>query len=159
MRNLDEVAEGPERKDRAPERVGSIMRRSVVVLAPDRSIGEAARILEREGISGAPVTEGGRIVGMVSLADLFRSAGVRPEDAATSGPWHRHEIAMAQSGRTVAVAMQTNVATVPPDAPIGEVAALMRRRGVNRIPVVSPDGIVVGIVARDDIIEAVARNA
>lgn len=155
MRNAEEIAG----TDRFPDRAERIMRRSVIVLSPEQSLGEAARILEREGVSGAPVTDGRHLVGVVSLADLFRAAGIEPDEVATSGPWHRHESAMAQSGRTVAHAMQRNVATVAPDQPIAEIAALMHARGVNRIPVVSADGIVVGIVARDDIVAAVARAA
>ena len=140
------------------DRVESIMERDVVVLSPDESLGDAARALERAEISGAPVVAGSRLVGMVSLADLFRGAGIRPEDAATSGPWHRHEHAMAQSGRTVAQVMNTKVVTLPPEASITRAAAAMSTQGVNRIPVLDRDGAVIGIVARDDIIDAVART-
>jgi CBS domain-containing protein len=139
--------------------VGSVMERGVVTLRLDQPLGEAARVLERSGVSGAPVKDGDRVVGMVSLADLFRAAGIRPEDAATSGPWHRHEHVMSTPGRTVADAMSVRVVTVPPEAPLAYAAALMRLRGVNRIPVVTRLGELVGIVARDDIIEAVATLA
>jgi CBS domain-containing protein len=107
------------------------------------------------------VRDGERIVGMVNLSDLFRSAGVSPADAATSGPWHRYEHMMSTSkvGRTVADAMTTDVVMLPPDALIAEAAAVMRHHGVNRIPVVDADGVLLGIVARDDVIAAVAEAA
>lgn len=50
------------------------------------------------------------------------------------------------------------VLTLPLGTPLAEAAAVMRERRVNRIPIVDPDGVVVAILARDDIVEAVART-
>jgi CBS-domain-containing membrane protein len=94
---------------------------------------------------------------MVSLTDLFEAAGVSPGQAQTSGPWHRYEHVMSRSTKRVADAMSHPVATVPPDASVAEVAGIMRQRDVNRVPVVEADGRVLGIVAREDIIDAVVR--
>jgi CBS domain-containing membrane protein len=145
--------------DRILGTVGEIMERHVVALRPDQLLGEAARDLERAGVSGAPVMTGGRIVGIVSLRDLFQAAGLGATTVATSGPWHRYEHAIDQSGQTVDTAIETNVATVTQITPISEAAALMRERHVNRIPVLDDDGRLVGIVARDEIVEAVAEAA
>jgi CBS domain-containing protein len=136
--------------------VDDVMQRAVVVLRPDHPIGEAARELERRGVSGAPVVEGRRPVGIVTLRDLFESAGV-PEPVATSGPWRRYERHLDASHKSVAEAMTRTVVTLPLGAPIPTAARLMRERKINRIPIVDPEGHVRGIVARDDIVEAVAR--
>ena len=139
--------------------VGDIMQTEVVSLSPDLPMGEAVRILERAGVSGGPVVEDGRLVGVVGLSDLFRAAGIDPRHVATSGPWHRYERFVDRSGRTVRYAMSRRVVSLPVTAPIGQVAALMRMERVNRIPIVDDGGSVIGIVARDDVIEAVARAA
>jgi CBS domain-containing protein len=137
--------------------VDGVMQRTVVVFSPAHTIAEAAMELERQGVSGAPVVEHGSVVGMVSLKDLFEAAGVPPERAATSGPWHRYEHHLRETGLTVRDVIVETVVTIPPGTPISTAAALMRERKINRIPVIQPGGVVVGIVARDDVIEAVAR--
>jgi CBS domain-containing protein len=139
--------------------VGDIMQRNVVSLSPDQPMGDAVRALERAGVSGGPVIEDGRLVGVVGLGDLFRAAGIDPGHVATSGPWHRYERFVDRSGRSVRYAMSRRVVSLPATAPISQAASLMRMEGVNRIPVLDDAGSVVGIVARDDVIEAVARTA
>jgi CBS domain-containing protein len=146
-----------EEIDRTLGTVDEVMQRTVVSLSPKEAIADAAMELARRGVSGAPVVERGRVVGMVSLRDLFEAAGIPPERAATSGPWHRYEHLLRETPMTVGDVMVKTVVTIPPGTPIPAAAALMREWKVNRIPVVEPSGAVVGIVARDDVIEAVAR--
>jgi CBS domain-containing protein len=136
--------------------VDEVMQRAVVVLRPDQAIGEAVRELERRGVSGAPVVEGRRVVGIVSLRDLFKAADV-PDPVATSGPWHRYEHHLDASKKTVREAMTGTVVSLPPGTAIPAAARLMRERRINRIPIVDSDGRVRGIMARDDIIEVLAR--
>jgi CBS domain-containing protein len=136
--------------------VDDVMQRTVITLRPDQPIGEAARELERHGVSGAPVVEGGRVLGIVSLRDLFEVAGVL-EPFATSGPWRRYERDLVASKKLVGEAMTRAVVTLPLGAAIPAAASLMRERKVNRIPILDPQGNVRGIVAREDIVEAVAR--
>ncbi|HYT81153.1 MAG TPA: CBS domain-containing protein [Actinomycetota bacterium] len=136
--------------------VDEVALRSVVSLSPHQPIGEAARELEEHGVSGAPVIEGGRIVGVVSLKDLFAAVGVPLSIAATSGPWHRYEHHLDSTGLSVRDVMTRNVVTLPAGTPLAEAAAVMRERGVNRIPIIDGEGAVVAILARDDIVGAVA---
>jgi CBS domain-containing protein len=137
--------------------VDEVMERSVLTLRPDQPIGQAAKELEHRGVSGAPVVQEGRVVGVVTLRDLFEAAEVPFAEAATSGPWHRYESALDGSGLTVERAMMASAITLAVGTPIPEAVAMMRGRRINRIPIVNGDGKVRGIVARDDIIEAVAR--
>jgi CBS-domain-containing membrane protein len=96
---------------------------------------------------------------MVSLADLFSTAGVDPKLASTSGPWHRYEHAVGASKRVVADAMSRKIVSLTADATIAEAAQAMRANDVNRIPIVDARGALAGIVARDDIVAAVAAAA
>jgi CBS domain-containing protein len=137
--------------------VDDVMQQSVLTLRPDLSIGQAAKELEHGGVSGAPVVLEGRVVGVVTLRDLFEAADVPFAKAATSGAWHRYEAALDRSGLTVERAMTASAVTLAAGTPIPEAVAMMRGRRINRIPIVDGDGRVRGIVARDDIIEAVAR--
>ena len=54
-------------------RVGEIMSRGIVTASPGAEVGEAARRMGRGQVRRMPVVEGGRLVGMPSLADLARS--------------------------------------------------------------------------------------
>ena len=58
--------------DGANARVGEIMSRGVVTAAPGDSVENAARAMAKERVRRLPVTEGGRLVGMVSLCDMAR---------------------------------------------------------------------------------------
>ena len=140
-------------------RVSASMERAVVTLRLDQTLEEGIRELERAGISGAPVVDGEAVVGMVSLSDLFEAAGIDFRNVSTSGPWHRFERQVATAGKRVADAMRRPVVTLAPEASVAEAATLMRTYGINRIPIVDSAGRLVGIVARDEVIEAVARAA
>ena len=54
-------------------RVDDIMTRGVYTASPDAEVGDAARRMGRGQVRRLPVVEGGRIVGMLSLADMARS--------------------------------------------------------------------------------------
>lgn len=49
-------------------RVAEIMTRRILAAEPEKSIGEAAKLMAREQVRRLPVQEHGRLVGMVSLA-------------------------------------------------------------------------------------------
>ncbi len=53
-------------------KVGEFMTRGVITIAPMFPVEEAARIMVTEKISALPVTEGGRLVGIVTETDVLR---------------------------------------------------------------------------------------
>src|SRR4051812_40350179 len=57
-----------------------LMTRNVAALSPLTTVGEAARLLTEQRISGAPVVDGkGNLLGVVSQTDLVRHQSGRPE--------------------------------------------------------------------------------
>ena len=60
-------------RDIAVRCVAEIMSRGIVTASPGAEVGEAARRMGRGQVRRMPVVEGGRLVGMLSLADLARS--------------------------------------------------------------------------------------
>ncbi|HBJ37887.1 MAG TPA: CBS domain-containing protein [Planctomycetaceae bacterium] len=58
--------------DRSPERVNlyEIMAKPVLSVAPDMNIRYCARMMQRFGLSLAPVIENGKVLGLVSYHDL-----------------------------------------------------------------------------------------
>jgi len=54
-------------------RIGDVMTREVVSIAPDAALGDAVALMERHRVKRLPVIEKGKIVGIVSRADLLRA--------------------------------------------------------------------------------------
>lgn len=135
--------------------VGEAMRTPVVTLTEATIASEAARILERAGASGAPVTteDGKRVVGFITMSDLTGRAGIRT--AALSGPFHRFEHLLA--GVEVADVMSRDVVVANADWPLMRAVETMERRGVHRLPVLDVTRRLVGILTRDDVVRRLAR--
>jgi predicted transcriptional regulator len=116
--------------------VKEVMTHLVVSFRPQEPIEEIARRLLTNRISGAPVVSAGRVVGIVSEADVAR--------ATTWADASVHDV------------MTREVVTIAPDVPVGEAAVLMDRHSVRRLPVVDPDGYLCGVIARADVVRSLA---
>lgn len=64
--------------------VDRIMKRDVITVAPKSRIREAARIMLFKKISGLPVMDGGKLVGIITESDIFRML-VREMDGRVEG--------------------------------------------------------------------------
>src|SRR5688572_8444114 len=67
-------------------KVGDVMTNLVVTLRPQDPISEAARRLVSNRISGAPVVEDGRLVGIISEADLVAAYAEPPRTGSAFAP-------------------------------------------------------------------------
>lgn len=135
--------------------VGEAMTAEVLVLHADTPADVAMRRLEHSQVSGAPVVDHGRVVGVVTLRDLLVPL-LAEGPVHTTGPFHRHE----QSLRNVHVRdlMTAEPVTAPADGTLAEAVLAMDAAGVNRVPVVDRAGRPVGILTRDDVLGVVARR-
>ena len=133
-------------------KAADVMVSNVITVDVNVTIGEVAAILLNNHISAAPVVdEKGGLVGIVSEGDLMR----RPEIGTTrrhswwleliSTGWaSANEYIKSHSGK-VADVMTRNVVTAKPDTPLGEIAGLLERNRIKRVPIVE-GGKLVGIV-------------
>jgi CBS domain-containing protein/rubredoxin len=129
---LEKIEELDERA--IPVTAGDVMTPDPLTFSPDTSVHEAAAILSEHRISGAPViNESGSIVGIVSEYDLI-----------------------ARTGTTVREVMTRDVVTVPQTAPVDRVRALLVTQRLKRVPVVSSDGKLVGLISRADLVRELA---
>ena len=67
--------------DPASTRISEIMSRGVAAVAPETEVSQAVRTMSRSQVRRLPVTEAGRLVGMVTLCDLARREDCRMECA------------------------------------------------------------------------------
>ncbi len=139
-------------------RVRDVMTTDVATVAPDTDLRDVAALLVRKRISGVPVVEGERVIGVVSERDiLFKE---RPSDGLHRGVlrWLMDEgdLMLKVDARTALSAMTAPAVTIGPARSVADAAALMLDEGVSRLPVVD-GGRLVGIVTRHDLVRAFAR--
>ena len=138
-----------------PSTVADVMRRDVVTVSPSVSIRELARLLRRHQISGVPVVEEGRLLGMVSVSDILWLSEARSLYA--EDPAERARAAKRLDQRTVREIMSASVFGVEADASLAELATFFARSAVGRA-IVQRDGVLLGLVSATDLIGLIAAE-
>jgi CBS domain-containing protein len=145
-------------------RVEKIMSRSVITCDAETDIGEVARLIWENDVSSIPVTEQGRVVGMVTDYDLISRQtefdgpiylpfiDVYFQVPGTGDPEQLRRI-LATTAREL---MSYPVVTLHPDDSVQDAATIMYERRINAIPIVDSAEQLVGIVARADIVQMIA---
>jgi tRNA nucleotidyltransferase (CCA-adding enzyme) len=115
--------------------VSQIMSYGVQTLTPDTTVAEAAERMQQLGHEGFPVVDNGRVVGMLTRAEIDRAV--------------RHDLTDAPIKRYMA---HGEVHVTPLD-PVERVQSIVRETGWGQVPVVDEaSGGIVGIVTRTDLI-------
>ena len=116
-------------------RCREIMTRELRTATRDTSLQEAAAIMRDGDVGAVPVVEDGRLVGIVTDRDIVVRCVADGNDASTP----------------VAEAMTTDIFSVRPDDFVFEAVRLMGDKQVRRIPVISEDGRLAGIISMADV--------
>jgi CBS domain-containing protein len=149
--------------------VSEVMTRRVICVRTTLPVRAVLMVLVEHGISGAPVVDAaGRPVGMVSITDLLREEYDQIEDEEDELLPHFAREAVDRNragGRpggpahlTAEDIMTPSVFSVREEARVADAAVEMARRGVHRVPVVSRDGAVVGMVSALDVMRWMAAG-
>jgi CBS domain-containing protein len=154
-------------------KVRDVMNVKPITVQADDLVSEAARKLRENKISGMPVLDGERLVGIVSESDLLRLLSVEEEEGGLWLPspfevfevpfrdlvkWERMHTGMMEiPKKRVSDVMSRNLHEVGPEDIVEEAAGIMTRHRINRLPVVE-DGRLVGIVTRGDIISGLGMH-
>lgn len=141
-------------------RVRDVMTAEVVVVRDQTPFKEIVGLMRQHNVSALPVVDAtDELVGIVSEADLLMK-----EELAADGESHRRfqsrrrRIDRAKAGGVVAQELMSSpVETIDPEAPLARAARLLHDRRVKRLPVVDPNGKVVGIVSRADLLRVFLR--
>jgi CBS-domain-containing membrane protein len=139
-----------------------IMVAPVITVSPDTTVRAVAETFVRHRISAAPVVDGKEeVVGIVSEGDLLHRAESGTERhrswwlRALVGPQTlAGEYVMAHA-RKVADVMTRRVISASPDTPLHEIATLLEKHSIKRVPILDNDHLV-GIVSRANLVQAVA---
>jgi CBS domain containing-hemolysin-like protein len=100
-----------------------------------------AKLLVEHGVSGVPVIDAGRVIGVLSESDILPLHEERP----------------ARPVRTAADVMTAPVITLTEEATVTEAARVLERHRVKRAPVLR-GGVLVGIITRGDLLRPYLRT-
>lgn len=140
-------------------KVSDVMSRGVLSVGPRDTVRKAAELMLRYGVTGFPVLDRGRLVGMITQGDFLRRAETETArrhtaiaeffaDAGRLADEYVHAHA-----RIVEEVMTREVIVISPDAALSDAVELMVRHHVKRLPVVSGDA-VLGIISQVDLLHA-----
>ena len=141
-----------------------VMVRDVITIGPRDSVAHAAKLIAQNDVSALPVIDDhGRLVGLISEGDLMNREEIGTEihhpwwiEAVTPGATLAAEFAKSH-GKRVEEVMSENVITATEDTSLADIAALLERNRIKRVPILR-DGELVGIVSRSNLVQALASN-
>ena len=128
--------------------VGDHMTRNVKTVRRQMSVGELSRMFERDDFNAYPVEEDAQVVGLVSKFDLLKCFALTPSQMVP-----RYDDLMK---RTVADIMTTAFIYVGADTRLTRVLQLMVEHKIRSIPAIDDGHRLVGVIAREDVIRALA---
>ena len=121
-------------------KVGQAMTRDVIVISSDSTMAELGEVLRDNRISGTPVVEGKRVIGIVSIEDLIKA------------------LATGELGTPVAEKMSRTPVTLHVDEPLVHAVSRFSRLRFGRFPVIDREGDLAGIITQGDIARAMLRR-
>jgi CBS domain-containing protein len=104
----------------------------LVTIGPKEKVGDAMALMVAKKVSGLPVVDAGKVVGVITEADVLTAA----------------------KSKTVKSVMAAEPITVCPMATIKDAAACLVEKKIKRAIVLDKDGGLAGVVSRTDVIKA-----
>jgi len=147
--------------------VADVMSPNPIWVEPQTPIREAIKIIAERSISGLPVVESGKLVGIISETDLlWQQTGIEPPvyimflDSVIylENPSRYDQELHKALGQTVKDVMSGDPIMIKPNQPLQKAAKLMQDKSIRRLAVVDDAGKVVGILTAGDIVRAMASE-
>jgi acetoin utilization protein AcuB len=124
-------------------RLQDIMTRNVKTVPPVATVAQARTLMRTAGVHHLIVSEGRRVVGVLSDRDLGGRVGARRADA---------------QGMPVSDVMSREVVSADPEWTVRQAANRLRGRGIGCLAVLEEDKLV-GIVTTTDLLDLIGRGA
>ena len=131
--------------------VAEYMTRAVKTVTRELTVRDLNQMFERDDFNTYPVEEDGQVVGLVTKFDLLKCFAFTPSQMVP-----RYDDLM---DRTVADIMTSAYIYVGADTKLTRVLQLMVEHRIRSIPAIDNDNRLVGIIAREDVIRALAACA
>jgi CBS domain-containing protein len=121
-------------------KVEDAMSHNVFTVSPDTSMTDFREVLRANRISGTPVLENGKMVGIASIEDLIKS------------------LAAGELHVTVRDRMHPRPVTLYADEPLVHAVARFSEYRFGRFPVINREGELVGIITQGDIVRTMLKR-
>jgi CBS-domain-containing membrane protein len=131
--------------------VAEYMTRAVTTVSRELTVRDLNQMFERDDFNTYPVEADGQVVGLVTKFDLLKCFAFTPSQMVP-----RYDDLM---DRTVADIMTSAYIYVGADTKLTRVLQLMVEHRIRSIPAIDNDNRLVGIIAREDVIKALAASA
>jgi len=139
--------------------VKDVMSTHVMAVRPDAGYKEMAVMLREQRVSAFPVVDDdGKVIGLVSEGDLLVKEALEGTVPRTLQGLAQRRVRSQVTGLTAADLMTKPAVTIGPGEPVSHAARLMYSQRVKRLPVVSDDGRLIGIVTRSDVLSVYRRT-
>jgi CBS domain-containing protein/anti-sigma regulatory factor (Ser/Thr protein kinase) len=120
-------------------KIAEVMSRELKKLTTEMKMRDALELLRQERISGAPVLYDDQLVGILSMEDLI------------------HCLCNSDLDASVKKYMTSNPITVQENAPVVEALKTFVNSRVGRLPVISPEGVLIGMITKGDVTRGVLK--
>lgn len=131
--------------------VAEYMTRAVTTVSRELTVRDLNQMFERDDFNTYPVVADGQVVGLVTKFDLLKCFAFTPSQMVP-----RYDDLM---NRTVADIMTSAYIYVGADTKLTRVLQLMVEHRIRSIPAIDNDNRLIGIIAREDVIKALAASA
>ena len=145
-------------------KAADVMVTNVISVTPDVLVQDVAYILLSNRISAVPIVDDeGELLGIVSEGDLMRRSET---GTGRHRPWWLAMLTgrdiraldyAKEHSRRITDVMTSKVVTATPDTPLRDIATLLEKNGIKRVPIVK-GGKMVGIVSRANLLQALASS-
>ena len=144
-------------------KVSDIMSKEVYKTCPEATLQETLELMGKQSHNGLVVVEGGKVVGVITKADIFRAilpsqADICEDELLMKDFEYVEERIFKCLGIRVEKIMGTPAITIASDLPIIKAGSIMVLRRIKQIPVVD-NGALVGIVSLSDILSALRAKS
>lgn len=121
-------------------KIEQVMTKNVITVTPETTMAELKEILRMKRISGTPVLEEGKLVGIISIEDLIKALEAGEKDV------------------KIGDKMTRNVQTVFSDESVVQAVNKFGQHGFGRLPIVNRAGKLVGILTQGDVVRGLLRH-
>jgi CBS domain-containing protein len=152
-------------------RISKIMTKDVITINPEDSVKDLIKILSDNSISGVPVVNNKHeVIGIISEKDILKALKTEFKTFSLIFP-SSHALGMTFEETTtlreikdvlkelekfkIKKIMKTKVITSDQNSTISEIANIMVKNNINRVPVIKDEKLI-GIVTRGDIIKGLS---
>ncbi len=126
-----------------------VMSTELFVCSVNDEVDNVWRSMQEKSFSGCPVVAKGKLVGVLTQANLLESSMAFPAFESKKGRF--------KAPTKISSIMKVPAISLKPTNTVKDAAELMLKKGIGRVPIADPKGKLMGIVDREDIVQVLIR--